>query len=171
MSKGNRNSTQALPSRKSLIQTREKPPIPLKTKSGVELLCPFCADHHPLLPGQESPCGTHIEVTAVQEIVSARLSRTEGLVCVKCHKEGGEMVRYRNGFVHLADCNPGTRLLQEVPTFSLFAKVVHNLNPKVRGLIERLTGRADQVLEIDEKGDKTGKVLGYFFYKTLAQKE
>lgn len=170
MSKRNQASTQHLPGKKLPIQTREIPPIPFPTKNGIELHCPFCDDHHILSPDKESPCGTRVEVMAVQEVVSARLSRTENLVCLKCHKSGGEMVHYRNGFVHLANCSPGTKFLQEMPKFNPFARLVFGLPQKVRGIIERLTGRADQVLEIDEKGEKTGKILGYFFFKQKSRK-
>lgn len=165
MSKGNRNSIQRLPSGKPAIQTRESPPIPFPTKVGIELHCPFCDDHHQLLPNVESPCGTRIVVTAVQEVVSARLSKDQGLTCLKCHKGGGEMVHYRNGYVHRENCSPQVKFLQDVPRFSPFARLVFGLHPRVRGLVERMTGRADQVLEIDEKGEKTGKTLGYFFWK------
>jgi hypothetical protein len=75
------------------------------------------------------------------------------------------MVHYRNGYIHLTNCSPQVKFLQDVPKFSPVAKVIFSLPPKVRGLIERLTGRADQVLEIDEHGEKTGKTLGYFFYQ------
>lgn len=150
---------------KSLVNVREKPPIPMPTKTGVELRCPFCDDHHVLDPSAESPCGTKVEVLAIQEVLSRKLVRKEGLVCVKCHAPGGEMVRYRNSYVHLENCAPETRLLQEIPKFSFLAALVYKIHPRARGLVERVTGRADQVLEIDEFGNKTGKVLGYFFWK------
>lgn len=171
MSKGNHASIQHLPPKRLPVQTRESLPIAVQTKNGIELRCPFCADHHALRPGQESTCGTRIEVSAVQEVVSARMSRTENLVCLKCHKGGGEMVRYHNGFVHLAECSPETKLLQEAPKFSLLANLIFKLHPRVRGLVERVTGRADQVFEIDSDGHTTGKILGYFFWKLKLQKE
>lgn len=168
MSKGNRNSTQLQFSRRPGVQTREKPPIPFPTKAGIELRCPFCDDHHLLMPNVESPCGTKIKVMAVQEVISARMARTQELICVKCHQGGGEFVKYCNSYVHLADCTPGTRLLQEVPKFNPLAGLVFKMPAKTRGPIERITGRADQVLEIDNLGHKTGKVLGYFFYQKVS---
>lgn len=165
MSKRNHASVQHLPPKRLPVQTRESPPIAIQTKNGIELHCPFCPDHHPLHPGSESTCGTHIEVSAVQEVVSARMSRTENLICLKCHKGGGEMVHYHNGFVHLADCSPETKLLQEPPKYNFLAELVFKLHPRVRGLVERMTGRADQVFEIDQTGNTTGKILGYFFWK------
>lgn len=165
MSKNNRNSTKLSFQKKPLVETREKMPIAVPTKAGIELRCPFCDDAHVLRPDAESPCGTRVIVTAIQEIVSTKFVRENGIVCIKCHQTGGEMVRYRNSYVHLTNCAPETKLLQEIPEFSRLAGLVYKVNPRVRGMIERFTGRADEVLEIDDAGNKTGKVLGYFFYR------
>lgn len=148
-----------------LIRTREKSPIPFPTKDGIELRCPFCDDRHKLLPNVESPCGTRIEVTAIQEVYSPVLVRKENLMCAKCHKSGGEMVRFRNTYVHTANCTPEVKLLNDIPNSSPLAKVVFKLPVKLRKTIEkRFNVRADQVLEIDEKGNKTGKVTAYVFW-------
>lgn len=165
MSKGNHASVQHLPPKRPSVQTRESPPIAVQTKNGIELRCPFCPDHHPLLAGKASTCGTRIEVTAVQEVISARLSKSQNLTCLKCHKGGGEMVHFHDGFIHLVDCAPDIRLLQEHPRYSLLAKLVFNLHPRIRGMVERATGRAEKVLEKDRDGNVTGKVFGYFFWK------
>lgn len=148
-----------------LMRTREKPPIPFPTKHGIELRCPFCSDHHQLLPNVESPCGTRIEVMAVQEVISTKLARKENLTCIKCAKQGGEMVRYRNSFIHAEECNPEVRFLQEEPKYSWFAKVVFGLPEPIRKQVEKVTGRADQVQDMDNNGVKTGKILGFFFWK------
>lgn len=167
MSKGNVKSSQRKPHVLLGVQTREKMPIPFPVKGGgVELHCPFCPDHHALSPDKESPCGTKIEVKAVQKVIPRTMADREKLVCIKCHKVGGgEMVQYRKSFIHLVDCNPETKLLQDVPKFNKLAGIVYRLPARFRGLVERYTGRADQVLEIDENGVKTGKVLGFFFWK------
>lgn len=164
MSKGNRNSTQRFYPEKPPVQTREKMPIAVPTKDGIELHCPFCADAHVLRPNTESPCGTRVVVTAVQEVVTSKYAKQHGLICIKCHQGGGEMIKYRDSYIHLVDCVPEKRLLQDIPKFSKFAEFVSKTNPRVRGIIERFTGRADHVIEIDEQGNETGKVLGYFFY-------
>lgn len=167
MAKQRRNTrdfSNSFPAR-PLLKTRELPPIPFPTKNGVELRCPFCSDHHVILPNTESPCGTRVEVVAVQEVISSRLVRKEGLICIKCRKSGGEMVRYRNSFVHAEECNPEVRLLQEIPKFSWFADKVFHLPEPFRKRIEKFTGRADQVQDMDTNGERTGKVLGYFFWK------
>lgn len=167
MAKKRRNTqdfSQSFPAR-PILKTREKPPIPMPTKNGIELRCPFCSDHHQLLPNVESPCGTRIEVTAVQEVISAKLVRKENLICIKCTKPGGEMVRYRNSFIHAEECNPEVKFLQEEPKYSLLAKLVFGLPESIRKRVEKVTGRADQVLDMDNQGVRTGKVLGYFFWK------
>lgn len=154
---------------RKFTKTRTAPPIPFENKSGtIELRCPFCQDHHILVPNKESPCGTHIEVTCIQEVYSAHTVKHEKLVCVKCFKGGGEMVRYRNSFVHTTDCNPEARLLQEVPDNNRVAEFVYKLPAWIKPHIEKLTGKADCVFEIDNEGKKTGVVLAYLFWKAAA---
>lgn len=139
-------------------------PIPIERKDGkIELRCPFCTDHHILISNAESPCGTRIEVTAVQEVVPTHVSNHRKLICAKCHKSGGEMVKHNTSFIHAEDCVPGVLLLNELPENSRLAEFVFKLPPSIRKVIERFSGQADQVQEIDEKGKKTGKVLAYFW--------
>jgi len=138
----------------------------LKGKDGLQVLCPFCKVPHPIVPGQEATCGTSLKVTAVQAVIPSRMARLEKIPCLKCKQtNGGEMVKYMNGFVHLEDCAPGTRLLAEPPKFSKLARVVFGLPERVRKAIEKRAGRAQRVDEIDANGKETGKVLGYFFLK------
>lgn len=91
------------------------------------------------------------------------------IVCLKCHESGGEMVQYMNGFVHLTDCNPNTRLLPQIPNFNILAGVVFRMPTGLRAGIEKVFGHAQAVEEIDQEGKKTGKVLGYFFMKVIPQ--
>jgi hypothetical protein len=105
-------------------------------------------------------------VTAVQTVIPQRTVRDQNLTCLKCHQQGkGEMVRYMNGFIHLVDCAPETKLLAQPPKFSALAKYVFNLPEKVRARVEKRTGKAQRVEEIDAEGRETGKTLGYFFVK------
>ena len=148
------------------ITTREQPPKLRQSREGVQVLCPFCVPSHPLLPGQESTCGTTLKVTAVQTVIPQRTVRDQEIVCLKCHEQGkGEMVRYMNGFIHLEDCMPGTKLLAQPPKFSKLAGYVFNLPENLREQIEKRTGKAQKVEEIDAQGKETGKTLGYFFLK------
>ena len=153
-------------STRSEIKVREAPPGLNQTKAGVEVLCPFCTPPHPLLPGASAPCGTTLKVTAVQTILTSHGSKQQDIKCVKCHQSGGgEMVRYNNGFVHLYDCAPGTKLLAVPPKFSRTAKMIYGLPAWMRTGVEKRTGKAQQVKEIDPQGKETGKILGYFFWK------
>lgn len=150
------------------VTTREAQPQLQWSKEGARLLCPFCTPPHPLLPGQESKCGTSLKVTAVQTVIPLRTVRDQGLICLKCHEGGkGEMVRFMNGYIHLKDCMPGTKLLAEPPKFSTLAGYVFNLPEKARALVEKRTGKAQKVEEIDANGKETGKTLGYFFLKKV----
>ena len=152
--------------RKPETRTREAPPRMSTSKEGVTLLCPFCNPSHPIVPGTPSLCGTSLRVTAVQTVISARMARMEKIVCLKCKKSsGGDMVAYMNGYIHLHDCAPGTHLITTPPKYSRFAKVVFGLHPRLRDKIEKRTGKAQRVDEIDPNGNETGRVIGYFFQK------
>lgn len=149
------------------LTTRELSPKLRQTNSGIQILCPFCTPSHPIIPGQESTCGTILRVTAVQTVIPARTVRDKDLKCVKCHKSGGVMVRYMNGFIHLEDCAPGTKLLAQPPKFNRLAGYVFNLPEKLRAQVEKRTGKAQRVDEIDADGKETGKTLGYFFLSKI----
>lgn len=148
------------------VTTREANPGIQTDKDGTKLLtCPFCDPPHVLYPDKPSLCGTYIQVKAVQVIIPARTSKKNSITCLKCHKSGGEMVRYMGGFIHREDCVPDTKFLTEPPKFNKFAKVVFNLPDAVRKIVEKNTGEAKQVREMDPQGIPTDKVLGYLFYK------
>lgn len=144
---------------------RELPPKIDTTKKDVVIQCPFCKVPHPISIGQQSPCGTTLRVTAVQTLLPARTVKKHGLRCIKCHEGGGEMVPFNNGYVHVADCLPGTKLLAVPPKFSSLARLVFLMPKGIRAHVERLSGRAQVAREVDPDGNDTGRTLGYFFYK------
>ena len=150
---------------RSDVKTRETPPLVRQTKKGVVVECPFCVPTHPILPGVASPCGTTLRVTAVQTYLSSHATRHNKLVCLKCGNGDGEMIKYRGGYVHMADCAPGTKLLTEIPPLSKVAKIVYLLPRKLRSLVEKSTGVAKELQEIDTEGKPTGNILGHFFWK------
>lgn len=158
---------------KPIYRTREASPSMQKTPEGMQIICPFCRPTHALVPGQPASCGTILKLIAVQDILPTRLVRMSDIKCLKCHLGGGEMVQYMNGFVHLNECMPGTKLLHQIPNFSLAARVVYGLPAPIRKWIEWTfaPGPAQQVREIDQAGEETGRVLGYFFMKRLNTQE
>lgn len=147
------------------VKTKELPPKVEPTPKGVVILCPFCQPSHPILPGIASPCGTTLKVTAVQVYYPSHTTRRNKIHCIKCGQIGGEMIKYRDGFVHTYDCNPGTKLLTEIPPLSRWAKSVFNMPARMRKAFEKRYGTAKELQEIDAEGKQTGKVLGYFFWK------
>ena len=142
--------------------------IPLVDKDG-HLSCPFCKPTHTLDPLKESPCGTVIQVTAVQTVYKAQWMR-EPPKCLKCGGSSGEMVRFGSAFLHLVDCKPGMALMPETPKLSRWAKMVYNLPDFAKRPLERRLGRASPLELIDEKGVKTGEIAGYFFYHPVSQR-
>lgn len=149
----------------SEMHTREAIPTAQRTKDGAQILCPFCVPTHPLDIGQFSPCGTFLKVTAVQNVIPARVVRREKLICVKCKQGGGEMVKYMNGYIHLADCMPGTKLLRTKPDYNILAGLVFKMPQGIQKQIARFAGYPQQVKEITPDGAETGKIAGYFFLK------
>lgn len=136
-----------------------------QTPEGVQILCPFCVPAHVLTPGVPSTCGTILKLTAEQRILPSRITRMNHIKCLKCHQEGGEMIQYMNGFIHLEDCNKETRLLPDLPAFSFWARLVFSMPAKIRKQVEKVTGLSQAVHEIDREGNMTGRVLGHFFMK------
>lgn len=150
------------------IKFREQAPILQKVKTGTLLMCPFCPQPHPLWPGQEAECGTQIVVKAVQTVVPEKRAKRDKIVCLKCHQsEGGDMVRFMNGWIHVHDCAPGMSFLVAPPKFSKLAGFAYGLGEEnaLRRMIEARNGKAQIVKELDAQGKETGKTLGHIFYK------
>lgn len=146
------------------ITTRVKVPIAKMEKGEAVLFCPFCQPTHSIVPGREYLCGTFLEVHAVQTVYRAKFEKN--MICAKCGKGGGEMVQFRQGFIHTHDCAPGVAALTEEPKFTPLAKVIYHLNwPYAKKQIEKRIGRAMKVDEVTPEGERTGKVLGYAFFK------
>ena len=150
---------------KSLLTTRTGVPKIMKDKQGnAILLCPFCKPSHALQPNIPAMCGTTLKLTAEQVVVRAKYDKN--FICVKCQKGGGEMVQYQNGYIHTFECNPGKVTMLEPPVYTRFADIVfHMKNKRLKKLIEGYKGQSMPVEEIDQKGNKTGITLGYFFFK------
>jgi hypothetical protein len=130
------------------------------------LLCPFCEIPHPIRTEVASPCGTKLKVIAVQDIFKSKAF--SGMVCAKCGKPGGEMTQLNQGFIHVADCTPGVKVLNTPPDFSRLAKFAFSLKdgkPLKKWIIKNI-GDPREVKELLPTGEQTGKVLGYAFYRS-----
>jgi len=144
------------------FRVREAEP---KVTKDMKIMCPFCPIPHPLVAGEVATCGTYIKVSAVQRIYRTRLNKD--MVCAKCGKPGGEMVHFQNAFVHLEDCMPGVAVMNEAPQFSRLASFVFKMKDgKLKNIIEKRTGAAKSVEEVEPNGKRTGRTLGYFFYRS-----
>lgn len=147
------------------VTIRELPPKTRQNGKDLEILCPFCKIPHTIGVNQDSACGTSLHVSAVQTVYPARTVHKHKMVCIKCGESGGEMVRYNNSTIHLIDCRPEVQLAAALPEFSRFSKFVFSLPPNIKAIIQKFTGIAKEVKEVDGHGVETGKILGYFFYK------
>jgi len=133
------------------------------------LLCPFCADPHPIMPFVASPCGTMVTFYAEQTIYRAKADKR--FVCAKCGEGNGEMVKWNDAFIHVPDCKPEVKTLLEPPTYSKLARYIHNMRDgKIKGFSQRVFGRTVAVEEVTPDGKLTGRVLGYFFQRKKKDK-
>lgn len=111
----------------------------------------------------ESLCGTRLEVRAVQVVFRAKYQKD--MICVKCGQGGGDMVRFQNAFIHADDCMPGVATFTEPPKYSKVAKLLYNFPAFIKSIIEKKYGKIMPVDEVNPQGERTGVVLGYFFYE------
>ena len=151
-------------STRPLVRQRIDAPLTGKDAKGKPaLICPFCKPGHVIVPGVRAACGTELQFRAVQPVYLAEYAKE--MVCAKCGKGGGEMVPFRNAFAHLEDCTPGVAVLSEKPKFSPIASLVYRLPEAVKARVEKHTGKSMPVDEVLEDGTRTGKILGFFFWK------
>lgn len=144
--------------------TRSRDPKFRTVDGNVQILCPYCDPPHPIYPHQMSACGTILQVSAVQNVFPARTTKKAEVLCVRCGKGGGDMVQFGKGFVHAeSSCNPERRMIAAPPHYSNWARGVYNMPKFIRSFVMRFTGPVIEVNEVDEKGQETGKILGYYF--------
>lgn len=141
------------------------PKIEKDDKGANVLMCPFCVPSHPILPFVPGPCGTAIEIKAIQKIYHAKYNKN--MICARCHEGGGKMVLINNVFFHAHNCAPGVLTLTQEPKYSAVAKIVYNMKDgRLKKFIQDRMGKAASVDEVTPEGNKTGKVLGYFFHRS-----
>jgi len=126
------------------------------------ILCPFCKPAHELHPGFVEPCGTRLQLSAVQQVLKAKYSKS---VCAKCGKGGGELVRWMNAFIHTNDCSPDVMTMTVPTKFSKLAGIIYNSPIRARKFFEKFTGQTMAATEVKPDGTRTGVTLGYFFMR------
>lgn len=166
--KSKRFSRSTMTKHSTPILERELYPKTHTGKNGsVYLLCPFCEIPHEIRADMTSPCGTLLRVTAVQTIYKSKAFSEIGMICAKCGKSGGDMTKLNDGFIHVADCTPGVKVLNSNPPFSRLAKFAHGLRDgRVKKWFVKNFGIPREVKELLPTGEQTGKILGYVFYRS-----
>lgn len=151
---------------KPRIRVRKAEPIIQNDGGKPAIMCPFCQPSHPISLAEIALCGTRLQLEAVQEILPGWYAQNHKIACLKCHKvDGQDLVPFQGGFIHLRDCMPGTKFLAVPPKFTHRAKFVFGLPSFLRPHVEKFTGVAKEVKEIDRNGHETGVILGYSFYR------
>lgn len=128
--------------------------VKFKWENGdLKILCPFCSEEHAIDIQNVSPCGTVLQMNAVQEI-------WKNTTCVLCGESDQErMVKVGDKFRHIYDCSPGKRLLIIPPKPSLSAKYFSLLPERVQWFLVKRLGR----VPVHFKND-SGET-GYFWEK------
>lgn len=140
-------------------------PIPRQDgKGNVTLMCPFCNPTHPLSPNGMSGCGTELQVRATQTVFRAVSDKK--MICIKCQKGGGEMVAFNESMVHVHNCTPGVATFVDPPRMSVFAAALFRLPVRIRSVFEKYTGEIKPISEVKPDGTRTGRTLGYVFYRS-----
>lgn len=140
--------------------------VPLIQKDTAEkplIMCPWCKPSHPLSTVGASACGTILQVRAVQVVYHTRYKKD--LICVKCQQGGGDMTMFNNAFIHTHDCMPGVATFVDPPKFSGMAALVFKLPKQIKSIFEKYLGEAKAVEEVTDDGTRTGRTMGYFFWR------
>lgn len=106
-----------------------------------------------------------IEVRASQAVYRARLNK--GMVCIKCKKADGNMVRFNDAFVHVPDCTPEIVLFNDEKKFSRTAQFVFHLPAWLKQRLQPIVGDARKVDQVTPEGISTGRTSGYYFHKKV----
>ena len=128
---------------------RRAPPKMGKLNGKDVIMCPYCDPPHPLSTQEISPCGTVLEVQAIQAIF--RNQR-----CIVCGEISGEQTMVGNKYVHTYDCKPGHRMFATPPRKSTLATLFWRFPDWAQLLVARKFGKV--VLELKNSEEK---IIGY----------
>ena len=127
---------------------RKQKPVITKQNGKIAILCPFCPNPHPISPDQQSPCGTHLELNAVQLTY-------RNVECVLCGDKKGVLVRAGDKFVHAHKCSPGKVYYPTPPKKSRLAAILFGFPQFTHLWLGRVFGKVPIRLQ-DDKGEVAG---------------
>ena len=129
--------------------TRDATPVMGKLGGKDVLMCPYCDPPHPISTQEVSPCGTVLEVRAIQAVF-------KGQKCALCGQTNGHQIMAGSRFVHTPDCTPGKKMYAVAPDKSAWAAVLWRFPDWVQLWVARKFGKV--VMELRDKDDE---VSGY----------
>ena len=133
--------------KKSAPKIRRKAPHIKETGAGIEIHCPFCHPPHVLRIDMPSPCGTVLELKAVQNLF-------QDIACALCGGKQGTLVRIGERYKHVHDCSPGKHLYTVPPEQSRSARWFWLLPEFLHRFVWTRLGK--KVIELSSGGTVTG---------------
>lgn len=128
---------------------RKQAPRISQDGKGMVIECPFCHPPHRLRLDMPAPCGTILELKAVQSLY-------QDVTCVLCGKPGGTLIKVGELYRHANECSPGKRLYTIPPKPSKTAAIFYRFPKWIQARYTRRTRKYAVQLS-----DQEGEVHGY----------
>ena len=132
---------------KNSPRIRRRPPRIINDGDGVKIQCPYCHPPHPLSIEHRAPCGTVLELNAVQNLYSS-------VKCALCGGMQGTMVKIGKRYRHSYDCKPGHTIYTVPPKASKSAAFFWNLPDRLHRFVWLRLGK--KVVKLSTEGKTTG---------------
>ena len=114
---------------------------------GVLIECPYCHPPHPLRVDLPAPCGTILELRAIQNLY-------RDVKCVLCENSQGTLIKVGEYYRHAHECSPGKRIYTVPPEKSRSAAVFHRFPKFLHKFYARNFGKV--VIELSHQGEVAG---------------
>ena len=128
---------------------RRQAPVISQSGKGIIIECPFCHPPHQLRLDIPAPCGTILELKAVQSLY-------QDVTWALCGQTGGTLIKVGELYRHANECSPGKRLYTIPPKPSLGAAIFYRLPKWIQARHTRRTRKYAVQLS-----DQEGNVHGY----------
>lgn len=132
---------------------RYRAPVMGKLKGKDVVMCPFCDPPHALSSTEPSPCGTILQIQAVQAVFHNQK-------CALCGKVEGETIMAGDKYVHTYECTHGKLMFAVPPKKSVTARIFWRFPDAAQLWVARKFGTV--VMELKNGSEQ---IVGYTWKK------